>query len=321
MISKMTKKSIKVLLLTTILLLEENITSAGEAYASTATDDIADEELDSEEELFLFFMFSFFAFCVSLFGSSLLYISYLDDRIMKRYADEGTLVEGEVVSTEFTRGVDAEKSKVGNYSGQKEYFVSVEYTFFLKENFPMRIRKQLRVLECDFCAPDPSRPESKSIPIIEVLVSRDSFFKNFEFEHGKVIQLLVLPNHHLSALPASQVHRRLSTKYRLFSVTFVVVAILISVFCLHMAIPLLMQRIYGEEAPNLNLLLLNLCFVMFALAPIPCIHFFLRNLIQYTLEGEYFEMGGNIINGSNGFEDSSLSTRSDWGWSLTQSTF
>ena len=349
------KKPIIIALLTTIVLLDEKKS----LFVNAEQEDIpaTDGELGSNDEIFLFFIFLFFACCVSLFGSFLSYVSYLDDKIMKLYVDEGNLVEGEVVATEFTRGAYAGDEDTGkNFNNvQKEYFVSVEYPFLLSENYPIRIRKQLRVLEGDFfhpgqnptgCAPclfnfpsgDTSgenvvTPTTKSR--IEIIASRDSFFKSFQFDHGKNLQLLVLPNRHLSALPARQVERRLSTRYRLFSISFVVAAILIAVFCFRLAAPLLQQQVYGEEEEGrwyipsiiatqspLNFLLINFAFVIIALAPIPCIHYLLHELIQHSLEGEYFEMGGEVING--GQDDSSLSSRSDFAYNRmeldTQST-
>ena len=329
------KKTITVILLTTLVVLDEKIISAEQDdYMSTKTDDTTDREFGAEEELFLFLIFSFFALCISLFGSGLLYVSYCDDRVMKKYADEGILIEGKVVATEFTRGGDTNAIKFGNYSSRREYFVSIEYSFLLSENYPIRIRKQLRVLECDFCQPDrnSSCPENKKNSIIEIIASRDSFFRSFQFDHGKKIQLLVLPDHHLSALPTCQVKRRLSTKYRLFSITFVIIAILIAVFLFRFAVSLLWRRTNEEEEMETNgfmskhptilsSLLVNIVFAMLALAPIPCIHYCLHDCIQYSLEEEYFEMGGNIIKGGHDYDDSSLSSRSDFAWSPTPSYF
>lgn len=175
---------------------------------------------------------------------------------------------------------------------------------------------------------------TKVNPRIEIIASRDSFFKSFQFDHGRKLQLLVLPDHHLSALPACQVERRLGTRYRLFSITFVIAAILIAVFCFRLAAPLLQQHMYeedGREASGyipsiirgptiLNSLLINFVIAMLALTPVPCIHHLLHDCIQYSLEGEYFEMGGEVIKG--GHDDSSLSSRSDFGiYNRTTSDF
>ena len=328
------KKAITVVVLTTLVILDEKIISAEQ-------DDGTSDELSSDEELFLFFMFSFFALCVSLFGSFLLYISFLDDRIMKLYVDEGNLVEGEVVATAFTRGVDTDVENMGKWNSEKEYFVSIEYSILLSENYPIRIRKQLRVLESDFfhpgrnslgcdnndqCASEANAVATKVNPRIEITASRDSFFKIFQFENGRKLQLLVLPDRHLSALPACQVERRLSTRYRLFSITFVIAAISIAVFCFRLAAPLLEQQMYeeGREASGyipsiirgttiLNSLLMNFVIAMFALTPVPCIHHLLHDAIQSSLEGEYFETGGEVIKGGHAYDDSSLSSRSDVG--------
>jgi hypothetical protein len=343
-------KQPRIVALLTILVLADKgkrvLVKAVEENSATYYDGNIDAaELGSNDEIFLFFIFLFFAFSVSLFGSFLSYVSYLDDRIMQLYVEEGNLVEGEVVATEFTRGVadtssDNEETAMNFSSSQKEYFVTIEYSHLLSENYPIRIRKQLRVLEGDFFhqGANPSDPCSSIDPCsfdcttegnnttiiprprIEIIARKDSFFKSFQFDHGKKLELLVLPNHHLSALPARQVERRLSSRYRLFSLSFVLSAIMIAVFCFRLAAPLL--RVDGAEgsgypsiisqSSSLNALLINFIFVIIALAPIPCIHYFLHEPIQHSLECEYFEMGGEVIKG--GQDDSSLSSRSDFGY-------
>mmetsp|Transcript_13584 Transcript_13584/g.31855 ORF Transcript_13584/g.31855 Transcript_13584/m.31855 type:complete len:362 (+) Transcript_13584:63-1148(+) len=347
----MMTKSITVFLLITLVLLDEKVISAEKAGTNSVNNDTTDGELGSHEELFLFFLFSFFALCVSLFGSLMLYVSYLDDRIMQLYSDEGNLIEGEVVATEFTRGVSANVEKMRDRSNQKEYYVSIEYTIFLSENYPVRIRKQLRVLESDLLNPrqhSPGHDKSNSCPyrytsegnavthkpnrMIEFIASRDSFSKSFQFDHGRKLRLLVLPDRHLSALPACQVERRLGIRYRMFSITFVLAAILIAVFCFRLAVPLLLQEtteggtqgsgyilaVIGGST-KLDCFLTNFLFAIFSLAPLPCIHQLLHDLIQYSLEGEYYEMGGEIIRG--GQDDSSLSSRSDFGYHHTSNDF
>lgn len=352
------KKEMIVTVLATFYVLGDNIVSAEEEdYSGTYDDDADAGELGLEDEIVLFFMFSFFAFCVSLFSSFLFYVSYLDDRIMKQYAEQGELVEGEVVATEFTRGADSSVDDIGknvNFS-QKEYFVSIEYMFLLSDNYPIRIRKQLRVLGGDFfhpgqnptdcdlvdpcsftCVPGNKNAEAKATPRIEIIASQDSFFKSFQFDHGKMLELLVMPNHHLSALPARQVQRRMSTRYRLYSISFVIAAYSIAIFCFRLAAPLLQQLLYegAEEGDSdvpsiitaqgsLNSFQINFLYAMFALAPIPCIHQILYGHIQESLEGEYFDTGGEVVSG--GQDDSSLSSTSAFGYSRTgleaQSTY
>ena len=269
------------------------------------------------------FMFSFFALCLSFLGSTMLYVSYIDDRIMKRYADKGTLTDGEVVATELVRGCNTGcnagcNADTRNYSGQRDYLVSVHYTCVLSENNRTLIRKKIRALECDFCPPDQTSQcsDSKSNPLIEILCMQDDFFQNCEYDHqGKKVQLLVLPDQHLSALPASQIKRRLSTKSRISSLAFALVSILIAVLCLNLAMPPLWQRIYGEREAEtrglLRLLAFNLSFVMIALFPVTCIHFLLRDMVQSSLENEYFKAGAKILKGG-GYDDSSLSSKSEY---------
>mmetsp|Transcript_42399 Transcript_42399/g.47381 ORF Transcript_42399/g.47381 Transcript_42399/m.47381 type:complete len:333 (-) Transcript_42399:108-1106(-) len=316
------------LIIVALLAIHVELLKAEEEKSTINYDGTIEAGLGSDDEIFIFFIFVFFAFSVSLFGSILSYVSYLDDRIMKLYVEEGSLVEGEVVATEFTRGVDnSDNEEIGkNVNSQKEYFVTIEYSHLLSENYPIRIQKQLRVLEGDFFHQGANPSGSCNIvdpcsfhctsghnnilptPRVEIIKNQDSFFKSFQFDHGKKLELLVLPNHHLSALPARQVERRLSTKYRLFSLSFVIAAILIAVFCFRLAAPLL--RV--DDVSSFNSFLINFMFVIIALLPIPCIHYCLHELIQHSLEGEYFEMGGEVIKG--GQDDSSLSSNSNFGY-------
>lgn len=295
---------------------------------------------------------------------------------MDLYFDKGLHVEGDVVSTEFARcGGGGQKCGGGGVGGwgeyenqQKEYLVSVEYNRLLSSTYPVRIRKQLRVMEGELFHPDhPERDQAQrqkrhapvvateserdvtsnpcsvahcgtSIEIdapmksfadcpyaapkplieIEACARKDSFFGTFHFNRGTKLELLVMPNHHLSALPVGHIERRLSHQHRLFSVAIVGVAALIAAVCFRLASQCLLEMeaehdqvdnsSYATESGLVWGWVVYWAFVVLVLAQIPCIHGLLRGTIRQSLEQEYFEVG-ELIKG--GQDDSSLSTGSD----------
>lgn len=325
-----------------------------------------EDGLGSDDRVILFFMFLFFAYITALLGSLLAYISWQDDRILDLYLEEGLRVEGDVVSIEHIRGSGGGGQQrrgsgevgCGEYGNpQKEYLVSVEYVQFLTESYPIRIRKDLRVLERELVHPNYPELDNRSqgrektdghktatdgehggpgnvcatgtcaslemdvpldsitdcpqpIPEIEIGVTagEDSFFKNLSFRHyGKKLDLLVLPNLHLSALPAQHVERRLSNQYRMYTVTVVAAATLIAVICFRLAAQFLL---YDDVSPDEVIWgwVVYWLLVVLVVAQLPVIHWTLRSYIRQTLEREYFEVG-ELIKG--GLDDSSLSTGSD----------
>jgi hypothetical protein len=290
-----------------------------------------------DDKIMLFFVFGFFGFTVSLFGSFLGYISSLEDKIIRQYLNMGNVILGDVVSTEFTRGVGSSNGNVRfTFGSPKEYFVSVEYSQQLSTNYPIRVRKQLRVLEDEFFSPDHQEvahtySQSNSVfctsctqevneetietsmndhckfptTEIEFMASAESFFRNF-YCQGKKLQLLVLPHRHLSAIPLRQAERRVGIKYRLFSLSFVTASMLIAIFCFHLAAQFLLPDDEQlQPGTSFDAMLLYPLFAILALAPVPAMHFFLHDAIWNSLEVEYFETG-EVIKG--GLGDSSLST-------------
>ena len=340
-------KFISSILLTIFFLLEETRAE----QENIAYDGTSDGGLGSDDEIILLFIFLFFAFCVSIFGSFLLYVTYLDDLIMKLYRAEGNIIEGEVVRTEFSTNPNDDIGIAGNQNIQKRHVAAIEYSIIISETYPLRIRKLLRVLECDLFPQDQHRDissrnknnqnvfddntiRSKAGRVVEILVSRDSFFKSCQFDQGRKLPLLVLPNQPLSALPARQVERRLSARYRFSSMGFVIAAILVAVFCFRLATPLLAHMLHGEDGtetrgyvPSItggsaifDSLLMNIFFATLALSPTLCIHHLFYDFLQYSLEKEYFETGADVIKGDQ--DDSSLSTWSDFrGHSFTTNDY
>lgn len=238
--------------------------------AINCDDDAFEEGIGSKDAVVLFFMFVFFGVVVSVFGLLLGYISFMEDSIMQEYRRKGVRVVGDVVATEFTRGVGRNDEALVKFDSQREYFVTAQYTVLLSATYPIRVRKQLRCLENEFWYPehpdanailsknsqshtifqDPcstcksdteeggleaSLHQQSTTARIEIVTSAESFIKKFQTNQGRKLQLLVLPGHPLSALPVPQIERRLSTRHRLYSTLFIIATMTISVFCFRLA--------------------------------------------------------------------------------------
>jgi hypothetical protein len=232
---------------------------------------IHDDGIDSQDKFLLFAIFALFGVIVSVCGSLLAYVSFVEDKIMQEYRNHGVRVVGDVVATKFTRGVGNKKETMVRFENQREYFVNVQYTMLISATYPIRIRKQIRCLEDDFWYPD--QPEvnvtsarvsqnhticqdpcftsksdmeqgifeittcspQQSPKAIEIVTSTDSFIKEFQLCHEKKLQLLVLPCYPMSALTVPQVERRLGARHRLYSILFFVAAVTIAMMCFHLA--------------------------------------------------------------------------------------
>jgi hypothetical protein len=247
-------------------------------FGNADEDAISQNRIGGDDDVILFFLFVLFGFVVSVFGSLLCYVSFLEDRLMQEYMKEGVRIEGDVVAMEFTRGVGRNEEALMKFDNEKEYFVTIKYSFLLSGIYPVRVRKQLRLFEGEFIHPDQpefnsphprnnksntvfQRPCSPGIlevddrafdaslnlkPIIEIVTSNESFCNKFQFgPNGQKVQLLVHPTHPLSALSVRQVERRISAKYRLFSFIFVITATIIAIFCYQLASQFL-QEVYSD---------------------------------------------------------------------------
>jgi hypothetical protein len=273
----------------------------------------------------------------------------MEDLIMKEYMKHGIFIDGDVVATEFTRGVGRNEEALIKFDSQKEYFVTVEYSLLLSANYPVKVRKQLRVMEGEFHDPDDSDiKKSKSrtlfqdpcstcnsdmdkddhiVPLqdpnqptktrVEIVTSSESFFKKMPALHEQKLHLLALPTHPLSALPARQIEKRISPRHRLYSIMFVFAAMLMSVFCFHVATQYLLtgnlqqpsesvESFFTQARPVTRNVLFYVIFLGFALLPIPCIHFCLRDALRDALQLEFFETGDIIQGGQE--DDTSFST-------------
>ena len=123
---------------------------------------VQQEQEEDDGCMIVVFMSLIFAFCTSLGGTILIYVSYLDDMMLKRYQEEAYVVRADVCSAEFARRTKGggEVNGRDNYncgsdgSGNVEYTATIEYDQIIADCYKIRIRKQIKVLETDFIFPD-----------------------------------------------------------------------------------------------------------------------------------------------------------------------
>jgi hypothetical protein len=319
------------------------------ANADVEQDDhtVQDDGIDSQDKVLLFAMFAFFGIVVSISGSLLAYVSFVEDKIMQEYREHGIRVVGDVVATKFTRGGGNNEALV-RFESQREYVVNVQYTMLISVTYPIRIRKQLRCLEDEFWYSE--NPEVNSTPIqvsqhdtifqdpcctslsdmekarveptacmpqqsqkaIEIVTSAESFIKKFQLRHEKKLQLVVLPSYPMSALTVPQVERRLGAKHRMYSIMFFVATITMAMFCFHLAAQFLLVADTSATSgvfQERNLTRVVLQYSLFLLVGVLPIP-----CVHYFLNGtirsslqEEYFESGDIFKGGVD-EDSSLST-------------
>jgi hypothetical protein len=329
-----TPRSVFVVVVLLLLLLQSSCIANGEEIDYSTVNN-GDDGFGEDGWILVVVMSLLFAFCISLFGSVLGYISFVDDAIMKRYQDEAFVVEADIHSTEFARGAGHNGSLLCFEGNQREYCVTVEYDQIISESYRIRIQKQIRALESDFKNPDHPEPNNPNTsgdaakaakrldpeaPVVDpeslvkkdkkqqppIIVNQESFFRKFLYDHRKV-ELLVLNNKPKSGFPREQLDRRLSLRYRLSSLAFVISTIFLALFCFRMAIRTITEE---EDAQHrLSGWIAVWVFVALIVMQIPCIHILMHTTLRDALEEEYFELAELVPTGLD--DHSTLSSGSD----------
>jgi hypothetical protein len=267
-----------------------------------------------ENEWILVILSLLIAFCISVFGSVVGYMSMLDDAITKHYKSHGEILNADVVSTVFTKG---RRSGFGfglQEGNEPEYTLVVEYSRIISDKYHIRIRKQVRARESDFVYPD--FPHFDMQKHVDSLVTRDSsdeevdaesnlFPRTFQEENRK-LELYVLEDHPRSGFPVHQVERACSLHYRLSTLVFAGANMLFAMFVLFVTA----HRISEQDDEKSRVAWI--CFWIFVclfLSTLPVIHCLLNKLLKGALEEEYYESGEWIPTGQE--DSSSLSSGND----------
>mmetsp|Transcript_30305 Transcript_30305/g.34551 ORF Transcript_30305/g.34551 Transcript_30305/m.34551 type:complete len:337 (-) Transcript_30305:628-1638(-) len=288
-------------------------------------DGISDEDNSSlaaeanQQEWYIVFAFSlFFGFFISLFGAFIGYFSVLEDALIRKYREEGILIYGNVVSTEYARG--GGNAVLSKQKENSEYIVFVEYDFKMRDDYEVRIRKQMKAKASDFRnAVDPGKegrrldslePSNKSphkSPISNMDFLKIEYSGPGEFidedpwrlfgscsAQGAVsarryLELLILPGYERSAYPRNQIDRACSLRYRLSTIGLVLFDLALAAFCTRLAANDVLSleheehRIIGWYA--------ILTFLILLVLELPLIHFCSYQVFVDALKEEYIEHG------------------------------
>lgn len=286
---------------------EENENDDG----SSTTENVS---LDRHDQLLIILLTAIFALIVSFAGSVVLYMSYLDHYIVKRYRTEGKFCEGRVVGCTFGRM---------NAKNEKEYVVTVEYRRTVNEIYKVTIRKEFRVRASDmYRLGDGGKPTNSSYLwqgkdeedkvwiedpnsiIIERQLTKEDFagFKEFS-EEPKGLELLVIRDYMQSAIPVKEIERKMTWHYHATAVGFLCFSSLICFFCfLFIHHEILTDTDKANQIIEWNIL--YVCAGLIALQ-IPTIHFFFQQTLRMALEDGYFRTG---VVGTDGQDDSTIPT-------------
>lgn len=282
----------------------------------------------SGDETYIVASFSaFLAFCILSVMASISYFSTLEETLIKRYQEEGELVEADVVSAEFVRaGTGTRRWNNNNQQTENletEYTLFVEYKHAMADNsYVTTVRKQVKAREGDI----------KNLNLFTL--STDGYEEGVSFEHamelrdmlkafgddhtdghkgdlGK-IDMLVMENFPLSGLSRNHVERSRSTRFRLPSIALFMSGIGLAIFCIRLAAQAIANSDIHDEKKNVNLVSLYLIgvFVLLIGLELVILHCCLKKTLVAALEEEYLKSGELIP--SEDIDDSSLSTGSDF---------
>lgn len=212
----------------------------GDASSSTSSSSVGDAhplvENDGTWIVFAFLIFSgwvllAFSTAVGLYASK-------ENRLMRKYEEEGVFVAGDIVRMELIRGgFDAKKDA----DTAQEYLVAVQYDTQLDPEYTTRISKWIRVRGDDL----PRRLVQKS-PLIGSVIEQqttaelqDMARENDapeERRHDAMLDLLVLPGFPCSGYARATVSRARSLGSRLVSFAYVSFGVILNVALLCMAV-------------------------------------------------------------------------------------
>jgi succinate dehydrogenase hydrophobic anchor subunit len=285
----------------TVLVLHAVIASCVSLVAAETNDDNEtegeQEEVLDERVIATFYILC--AACISLVGVSILYFSSLEDSLMKRYKEHGTVVKASVVTSTFARSLGAAKLDCSSPAQdvEQEYVVCLEYRRTERVYYTVIIQKQVRATEKDFIEPS----NSDSFGYVQFDIPTDLSLGEMS-PCRRQMEILVLPGYSESGFPRRQIERACSWTYRASTVILVMCMFLLAGFCFHRAAVDLDVETSSWFVPAA-------LFTMVALE-IGLVHLSLRGLFMIALREEYLENGSKLeMNGnpstlsSKGFVD------------------
>jgi len=289
-----------------------------------AVDHYVDQGADDEEyvdniEHLVIATFSFLcAIFLSFFGMNLVYFSCLEDRLMRRFKDEGVKVRATVHSTDFLRQthnlqglLSSGQSRKSSEFGHEEYLAAIEYKCTDSSSCRCLVRKQVKAYGSDFAKSDVPGAVVKVLTLDEDL----SVAPTPSPIPMKLTVLVLLPDHVNSGLSKNHVDRACRLIYRLPTFFMFVFLLAVTTFFLvvgcigiHRSLP---SRSDDEEPalPSWSVAKWTAVILATMLSfEAAFTHYCLRRPIAEVLEEEYLNGGDCVL--SSG-DSSSISSGDD----------
>mmetsp|Transcript_7483 Transcript_7483/g.20852 ORF Transcript_7483/g.20852 Transcript_7483/m.20852 type:complete len:373 (+) Transcript_7483:142-1260(+) len=249
-----------------------------------------------------------FGLILSFIGLGVVFFSYLENNLLRRYKDEGKIVRGEVMSRQLVRG-EQRRNDVDEASRNVDtatFAASIHYFFDLADNYPVKIRKQLKIKEGDLiigygkgdtCNADndagQNRKERGRVPSLIDLSAisaspRDLTKCKSQEYYTESIDLYILPEFLRSGYPKAQVDERTSSHlFRVWTNCVICLPLCMALGCFVYSICV------AKGNSNVQVSLLAIVVISLFLE-FWFIKDFLRESFQEALRQEYLESGDFI---------------------------
>ena len=298
---------------------------------------------DNPDWFIVFILSLLFGFCFTFCGSIIAYFSLKEDRLMRDYKNFGQIAQGDIMSAESVRNHGMWFSSSHKLN---EYLVYVEYTHLISDNYPIRVRKKLRVQESDFRKRDipMSALNIDTSEIVDENLSRVDFSyqqarmsskkndhriscrNSFGDESASgpiiglnihrsdhfgifgtyVIDVMVLPEFPLSAYPRNSVLRNCGVKYRFMTFALIFFELLLAAISAIFAIQTIKNL---EDGRDRDIAWYGIgFFTLLLILQVPFIVIFFNSMMEQTLRDEYLTTGEIV---PSNFDDSTISSSSD----------
>jgi len=202
-----------------------------------------------------------------------------------------------------------------------EYSTFVEYDELLRDDFKVRVRKQVKVLDTDFVDKNlmpwkdsagqtllssyiAGNAKNKEPALAEATPSSHPV-EDMSYNR-RYVELYVLPSCPKSGYPAKQVERAIGIKHRLSTVALVIFDILLAAFCIRLASDAL-EDLQDLDERRYGIYAIAIFSILFLLE-LPMIHCVLGSWFATFLLEEYVENGDFLIRDD---DQSTLSSESD----------
>ena len=310
-------------LVITVTLLAFVVESAAEDFGREFSNTKNGSNNGDETKIIMAFS-AFIAFCILSVLATVVYFSFLEDRLMQRYLEEGQAVEATVIAADFARGGNGKQ-----WGAAKSDRLETEYVLFVEYNRPIaegsymtRVRKQIKAKETDIIRPsqyanscegnDESVVLSSPMQVQRIL----QMFHDEENGIGKnqglgTVEMLVMPDFHKSGVLRQQVERCNSRRHKLSLMALACSGIGLALFCVRLAAKSISSSKMNDSITYTNLVTLAIMGIFSALVLLQMmvIHFCLQKALVDALEDEYLK-SGDLVPVEE--DDSSLSTGSDF---------